>query len=65
MTPEQAKQLYEIHATVVRGMPSSEALRAAAQEVVSAYYGNLMPDNAKRMQQAIRFLEAALEENQG
>jgi len=62
MDQEQAKQLAEIHATVIRGMPSDVRLRAAAQEVVAAFYGL---DNDERVKNAIEDLASALEENQG
>ena len=64
MNEEQERLLREIHATVVRGMPSDARMRNAAQEVVAARY-DTRDDAWDRLKNAIADLASVLEENQG
>ncbi len=58
MTEEQAKQLAEIHAAVVHGLPASEALVAAARNVVETRYQERR--SWEELSEAIRVLAEVL-----
>jgi len=60
MNTEIEKKINEIHAVVVKGVPSSEKLRAAAQNVVDHVFGTKRHSDWEDLKNAIAQLDEVI-----